>query len=254
METEDGTKWILSISMGLPEENAGKPIKECGFGNVHVMQYYVGEFDGDTFIDTQKSKLPLLLDYGTDNYAAVTFSNMKEQIMLGWGENWDYVSETPSQGYRGKMTLARRLSLAKTPFGYRLKNEPFGIEQLPEVALRSTGDVLLDENCFYMRIVLNPGEEIVFENTNKDVFSIRMMEREIIVDRSHAGNYGFSKKLAEERYHILHVPRLEEGSSQMELIYDEGYFEFFADGGLLPFSVMTYVEQGYEKATLHKMA
>ena len=54
----------------------------------HITQYYVGSFDGNTFIDTEKSDIPLLPDFGTDNYAAVTFQNLDEKVMIGWADNW----------------------------------------------------------------------------------------------------------------------------------------------------------------------
>lgn len=253
METAEGTKWILSISMGLAEEKAGKTVEEGGFGNVHVMQYYVGVFDGDTFVDTQQSEVPLLLDYGTDHYAAVTFANTKEKIMLGWGENWDYVSETPAQEYRGKMTLARKLSLVNTECGWRLASEPIGGKQLEEVIWDKECEVRLNKSCFTMRRVLHPQEEIVFENAAREVLTIQVMQDKIVVDRSLACSYDFSSKLSEERYHILCAPRIKRGDCPIEVIYDEGYFEIFAEEGLITFSVMTFAEGGYEKASLHKV-
>ena len=78
-------------------------------------------------------------------------------------------------------------------------------------------------------------------------------ERNDIVDRSQSGGYGFSERLKEDRYHILSASRMIKGKSKIELIYDEGYFEIFADEGLLPFSVMTYSTQTYTMASLHKI-
>lgn len=68
IETEQGQKWILSISMIVPEDSH----KET-----HVMQYYAGNFDGNTYHAEQKAQI---LDHGTDNYAAVTFKNTKQPI------------------------------------------------------------------------------------------------------------------------------------------------------------------------------
>lgn len=92
--TEEGEKWILIISMILPPEQVGKD-KDCFHRMSHITQYYVGTFDGNTFHDTECSALPLLPDYGTDNYAAVTFQNLEEKVMLGWADNWDYAAPGP---------------------------------------------------------------------------------------------------------------------------------------------------------------
>lgn len=47
--------------------------------------------------------------------------------------------------------------------------------------------------------------------------------------------------------------RQESKRGRIELIFDEGYFEIFADDGLIPFSIMTYVQQEFEKVSLHKI-
>ena len=91
--TEEGEKYVLIISMIIPDERIDGSLY---YRMTHVSQYYVGEFDGRTFIDTQKSKHPLIVDYGTDNYAMVTFANMQSKVLLGWKENWDYAQTTPS--------------------------------------------------------------------------------------------------------------------------------------------------------------
>lgn len=253
LEAEEGTKWILTISMCLMEEKAGMRPEQGGFGNVHVMQYYVGEFDGETFTDIQKAKEPLVLDYGTDNYAAVTFANHKERIMLGWGENWDYVSDTPAEDYRGKMTLGRKLAVRKTQQGLRLQNEPISREGIENIVFDRERTNLPSGKCYRMNVTIDVGEMLVFSNENGERFAIRVKENEIIVDRSQSGGYGFSERLKEDRYHILSASRMIKGKSKIELIYDEGYFEIFADEGLLPFSVMTYSTQTYTMASLHKI-
>ena len=53
------------------------------------------------------------LDEGFDNYAAVTFQNAKDVLMMGWGMNWQYAAQTPTEDYCGQATLARKLSLTK---------------------------------------------------------------------------------------------------------------------------------------------
>ena len=270
METEEGTKWVLLVSMCLSEEDVQKAKAEGRCASAHVMQYYIGEFDGDTFTDKICADEPLLFEYGTDNYAAVTFAGTKERILMGWGENWNYVKELPpvkactyeketqagrkqkekeSKAYRGKMSLARKLALVNTRFGYRLKSEPVGIK-----GRKCSRHIDYGKEC-----------EIIFSNKCGNKFKISIQPERIIVDRrgcgvyeailreekrdklnphSIAGEENVSKAVEMQEYHydILCSPRYKPDGSSMEIVYDEGYFEIFAEDGLAVFSVMTYPE------------
>lgn len=233
METEEGTKWVLIISMCLMEEAVAKNVAEGGCANAHVMQYYVGEFNGDTFMDTTCAGEPLLFEFGTDNYAAVTFAQCPERIMLGWGENWNYIKETPAGGcahtdinaapehkYRGKMTIARKIALVNTRFGYRMQSKPIGIEKI-----------------FHTQMEYEKECELVFGNNPDENLVIHIMQDQIIVDRSLCGVEKTAKK---KQYDVLRSPRFFPEGSNIEIIYDEGYYEIFAEDGLASFSVMTY--------------
>ncbi|MDN3954901.1 glycoside hydrolase family 32 protein [Sporolactobacillus laevolacticus] len=112
------TKWVLSLSV-----QQGAPAGGSG------MQYFVGNFDGKTFIPETKDtmKNPQWLDYGEDFYAGVTFGNTPGRtIMLGWMSNWSYVGEQKTSPWHGEMTLPRELSLEKQGDSYVLKQQPVG--------------------------------------------------------------------------------------------------------------------------------
>ena len=68
------------------------------------------------------------IDPGFDNYAAMSYygEELRDRIVIGWGANWQYAADTPTDEYRGMMTLARKLSLVDTPKGLRLSSAPFG--------------------------------------------------------------------------------------------------------------------------------
>ena len=53
-------------------------------------RYFLGDFDGEKFLCTCPSDEPRWLDEGFDNYAAVTFQNAKDVLLMGWGMNWQY--------------------------------------------------------------------------------------------------------------------------------------------------------------------
>lgn len=212
-------KWILTLSSIISDDKVSLPLAERGFSNAHVMQYFVGEFDGDTFINTDKSTEPHVLDYGTDNYAMVSFSNLDETIMLGWGEHWDYAANVPANDYRGKMTIARRVKLANTKNGFRLAFEP-----------------VINSDITVKSYDRHPGDNI-------SLFGIRIviLENQIIVDRSKSSmKTDFDEHLHMDNYNIFTAERFKGGACHIDVVCDEGYYEIFADDGLESFSVMTF--------------
>ncbi len=94
-------KWVLIVSV-----NPGGPVSGSG------TQYFIGEFDGETFI-ADDYDYPMWLDYGMDNYAGVTWSNEPNNriILIGWMNNWNYAGSVPASPWRSAMTLPRELTL-----------------------------------------------------------------------------------------------------------------------------------------------
>ena len=212
METEEGIKWILTLSL-----------------TSHVMPYYVGTFDGYTFVEEkdefEENINTPLLDYAADNYAMVTFANCPEPLFLGWGESWDYVSQAPAKNYRGKMTMARKAQLLKTETGWRLQFLPATLQGISEKDI--------------WQGVLQPGEQKEFTvGTNKKLV-LSVTEKEIVADRSNAGDLSFSVYL-QTKAAKFSAKRIKTGACKITVVQDNGYFEIFAEDGVVVFSVMTY--------------
>ena len=116
------TKWILFVSINPGGPNGG-----------NATQYFIGNFDGTTFTP-DPLPYPLWIDYGRDNYAGVTWSNIPEsdgrRIFLGWMNNWDYGNMVPTQNFRSAMTLPRELRLADN--GEHLVVASFPIKEIGE--------------------------------------------------------------------------------------------------------------------------
>lgn len=100
VEGSDKEKWVLIISIGNGGPNGGSGT-----------QYFVGDFDGTTFTSDQKEYK--WLDWGTDNYAGVTYNQVPngDRIFIGWMSNWQYALTTPTSNWRSAMTLPRKLTL-----------------------------------------------------------------------------------------------------------------------------------------------
>ena len=97
-------KWVLLVSINPGGPNGGS-----------ATQYFIGDFDGKTF-RPDTLPYPLWLDYGRDNYAGVTFSNIPKtdgrQIFMGWMSNWDYANQVPTKNFRSATTTARELNIS----------------------------------------------------------------------------------------------------------------------------------------------
>ncbi len=111
-------KWVLLLSVGSGAVAGGSG-----------MEYYVGQFDGRTFTRDVATAAARPVDWGKDYYAAVTFNNMpirgnRGAISIGWMNNWQYATETPTRSFRGAMSLPRELRLSKSATGYELRQRP----------------------------------------------------------------------------------------------------------------------------------
>jgi fructan beta-fructosidase len=111
---EGKTYWVLLISLeGAP--TGGRST-----------QYFIGQFDGQTFTPYPDSAKGIWMDYGRDNYAGVTWNNLPEdqRVFIGWMSDWQYAKRIPTPEWRGAMTLPRRLTLRQEAKGLRLRQTP----------------------------------------------------------------------------------------------------------------------------------
>ena len=127
VEGYDETKWVLLVSI-----NPGSPNGGSG------TQYFIGDFDGtafkldESFAEDVKNGNSVWLDYGRDNYAGVTWSDIPKEdgrrLFIGWMSNWDYAQVVPTEKWRSAMTIPRELILKNTTNGFRLFSKP--VEEL----------------------------------------------------------------------------------------------------------------------------
>lgn len=253
VETPEGTKWVLIVSMIVDPGTLDDPVTPYNRMS-HITQYYVGEFDGDRFIDTQKADRPLLVDYGTDNYAAVTFSGLPETVMMAWADNWDYANQSPAaeDGFQGKMTLGRRLGLVRKNGLYLLRSEFCGLDEArrkaASIACRDGASTGLPIGCAIgLQAEIPDGGGIRFVNGFGEALHIFVQGGELIIDRTGAGRSDFSEKFASDRTGILRIPREQGGTVRMEIVLDRCLMELIADDGLLCASVGMYPRGAYDR-------
>ena len=147
-------RWVLLISINPGGPNGG-----------NSTQYFVGDFDGESFTTNQQDIK--WLDQGTDNYAGITYNNLpsSERVFIGWMSNWLYGQKVPTSPWRSAMTLPRKLALHYSQGDYYLYNYPIkSFESITNL------EESLDS------VSLHNGFELIKENLNQtDIsFSINL--------------------------------------------------------------------------------
>jgi fructan beta-fructosidase len=242
-------KWILLQSINPGSANGGSGT-----------QYFVGDFDGKNFTLDKDFKENVLknnavwLDWGRDNYAGVTWSDIPKsdgrRLFLGWMSNWDYAQIVPTVAWRSAMTLPRQLILKKTTSGYKIFSSPaVELQKLRKEKLTIDNlyvDNELDINKLSNKITPNALEieleiapdkiedfDFHFElsNDSSDVYKIGYegKNNQFYSNRINAGIKDFSDKFAAK---IHAAPRFSNTNPIiLHLFLDESSCELFADDG-----------------------
>jgi fructan beta-fructosidase len=236
LEYKDQKIWVLLVSINPGGPNGGS-----------ATQYFTGHFDGYKFIPHQTETR--WIDYGTDNYAGVTWSNTgSKKIFLGWMSNWQYAMKVPTERWRSAMTIPRELGLEKLGDKYFLTSKPVTElsslqENQIELKNRTVGNNNIAERIgklkapARMALSLAKLESFTITISNKTGERIDVgydkAANNYFIDRTKSGIVNFEKGFAGRHT----APRLS-GSEDLNiiLILDNSSIEMFADNGL---SVMT---------------
>ena len=233
LDTAEGTKWVLLVSMS------------------SIIEYFIGDFDGETFICTEPFGKPVLIDQGFDNYAGVTFQNCDDRIFMGWAINCGYASDTPTNEYCGQMTLPRLLSLVKTSIGYRLASNPVGLCDAKSTAIQIGNEFALSTETFGLTVYGESTGSITFKNLQGQELIIGIDENnQLYVDRTNAGTKNFNEQFSSEQYCKALTPRYEEGAYELDIIFDVSIIEVFADKGLNNMTLCVYPDSPYISISL----
>ncbi|WP_222981758.1 glycoside hydrolase family 32 protein [Flagellimonas meishanensis] len=252
VEGEEEPKWVLLISI-----NPGAPNGGSG------TQYFVGEFDGNRFISDQKE--PKWLDYGTDNYAGVTYNNVPndDRIFIGWMSNWDYARDTPTKKWRSAMTLPRRLTLGRHKGEYLLANYP-----LPQIATLAATELLgstkistegaqtfsianLNQSQIRLRTA-SKDFELVFKNDMGETLELTMDSNSnaFLLDRMNSGQVNFQPEFGNKK-HYMPIEFLTDGHYEIDIYLDWSSIEVFLDRGLLAMTDQIFPSQPYTALEVH---
>jgi levanase/fructan beta-fructosidase len=239
-------KWVLLQSINPGGPNGGS-----------ATQYFVGDFDGKTFtLDNSffqdlNQFGALWLDYGKDNYAGVTWSNVPDsdgrKLFIGWMSNWQYADKVPTEKWRGSTTVPRELKLINTDGHYRVVSQP--VKELEkyisktikkELLTIDKTTVIVDKATLYMssldiRFTMNglkdDNYDFILSNKENNAihFGINKKDKYFYIDRKNASQTTFSDVFANK---ISKAPiRADFNSIEVRVIIDKTSIEVFYDNG-----------------------
>lgn len=244
-------RWVLICNL-----NPGGP-----FGG-SAAQYFVGSFDGKTFVN-ESPAVTKWLDWGKDNYATVTWSDAPQErcIALGWMSNWQYQAILPTKQYRGENTIARDLTLYDQGGELYLKSSPsheikkirkekvsmhsFNVSDTYEIA-----ELLKDNSGTYeleMTIKNISAGKVKFclsnEKGNKVDMYYDMKRKLFVMDRSLSGKVDFSKEFPA----VTVAPIAETKEIQIRLFVDKSSIEAFGEEGKFVMTNLVFPDAPYNR-------
>ena len=265
---DEGNMYVLTVSMSA---NSGSP------AGGSTMQYLPGSFNGTHFAAVDD--VTRFLEFGKDSYAAQFFSGTPEGedvLLLAWAANLQYTSLVPTaqEGWRGAMTLPKRMFLtntSQTPAGWNLVTLPvdpsptFDPDPSAVVQKSWNGSATVEmdlsgiaSGAFYFEINATNLHDLPGPSANgSDVGAaltftlVSPTSGEALsggflfglgyayVDRS--GTHGFPDPLFADRF-AAGVAAPADGVWKLSAVFDRSMLEVFVNGGAASATVLTYPE------------
>jgi len=265
VEGSDEEKWVLLISI-----NPGAPNGGSG------TQYFVGDFDGEKFT-TDQTEIKWL-DWGTDNYAGVTYNVLpkeyygdtyvndpkQERIFIGWMSNWIYARDTPTEKWRSAMTVPRKLTLRKIVDDYRLFNYP--IDTLKTIVEQEkANDFSIDGGAKKVISSANLNQSEVLFRTKARDFQLKLSnslneevvltmfgeEQQFYLDRTSSGQVDFQENFGGVQF--MPVPNLIESDYEVRVLIDHSSIEVFINEGQYVMTAQLFPNEKYTDLTIENL-
>ena len=257
--------WLVNLNPGNPNGGSGT-------------QYFIGDFDGKNFTidpdfakNVQKGKA-VWLDWGKDNYAGVTFSDVPKtdgrRILMGWMSNWEYANKVPTEAWRNAATLPRELILKKTGAGYRLFSRPVKeLEKLRDGTADFLGTEIAGQVDITQKLGFAPtysewslefelpeklvgrfGIELSNAKNEKYRVGFDASKNAFFSDRTKSGDLSFSKTFGSK---ISLATRSETAKTvKMRVFFDNSSMELFADDGSVVMTEIFFPTDDFSKINL----
>lgn len=266
MQVEDSyeIKWVHIVSIGSGGPNGGS-----------ATQYFVGDFDGQNFIVDPEFAMAMnkehdfWVDFGKDNYAGVTWSNIPDsdgrRLFISWMSNWQYANEVPTEKWRGSMTIARELKLTKEDT-YRLKvlpvreaqnyrtvkfkDESVHVANSTKLIDSKKIDLTKSEVNLEISDVNGKSFSLILRNNKNEklLFGYDASKKAFYIDRGQSGKVGFSEDFGDK---TSWAPRIsEEEKLTLKILLDKTSIELFFDEGRTVMTEIFFPSEPFNSLTI----
>ncbi len=253
-------KWVTLVSINPGGPNGGS-----------ATQYFIGDFDGKTFIPEKNEGS--WLDYGQDNYAGVTWSDIPKEdgrrLFIGWMSNWSYAQIVPTETWRSALTLPREIKLIKEDNQYQLTTFPVKeFEDLKTLKMHinkmlfsgksDINNIDLNLSSCELNVVFKPQKGslnghttafgVLLKNDADEELKIgyNMLSKQVFVDRTK-----INTEFKDSNYLSKDVaPYIIENEIRMKIILDASSVEVFIDEGKLVMTNIIFPESPFSKLSL----
>ncbi|MEO9476006.1 MAG: glycoside hydrolase family 32 protein [Cyclobacteriaceae bacterium] len=233
-------KWVMLVSI-----NPGGP------RGGSATQYFIGDFDGETFQTDDESIR--WLDHGADNYAGVTWADIPEadgrRLFVGWMSNWQYAQVVPADDFRSAMTLPRELILRNTKRGNEVWSVP--VEEIDkyfnsEVSFQNEMEITADAYVVSFEVTDAKNFSINFSNELGEIVDIKSEAGIFSFDRSQSGHVDF-----EEGFGVKHEIDFADITIQtIQIFVDKTSLEVFVNDGERVVTELVFPQEPYNKIML----
>ncbi len=251
------TRWILLVSIQKDAPNGGT-----------ATSYFLGDFDGKQFLGNPEDQR--WLDWGTDNYAFVTWDNApggdSQRLGIGWMSNWQYAQEVPTDAWRSAMTVPRLLQLETDGEGYVLRSNPVAALEslrgpktaLPTLQIRGEQEVTGSFTPSQCEIILKTDLAqttaalygITLSNSKGDrlILGFDRINNQMWLDRRGSGPKGFSGDFFKGP-HKAPLNLGSDGDPNLRILLDLASIEVFGENGRLNFTEIFFPSEPFDSVT-----
>jgi fructan beta-fructosidase len=245
LTTPDGeTKWIMIVGIG-PHDT------DSDYGQTPSTQYFIGNFDGEIFTNSNPADKVLWLDYGCDCYATQSYFNAPDgkRVGISWMSNWKYARNTETKSFRGSMTLPKEFQLVRNVQGDLLLAQHFFIENQRHFSSSvSTESRVIDVDSGIYRLnstlVLEENEVATLSlfGLTKPSVEIKRTASGIEVRsiREYCGTDEIMKSEFPHDYTVIH--KCVGIETSLDLVVDNGAVEILLDDGKFSMTQLHYPE------------
>ena len=166
--------WVLLVSLN--------PGGLYGSGT----QYFIGDFDGLTFVPKYSTAEPRWIDFGKDNYAGVTFNNepKSKRLFIGWMANWEHVKDHPETSWTNAMTIPRELGLAKYKNEIVLTQQPLCSLTYEIIAPKPPSGIIGLQG--FVKLGYNADKKVIFVDQYEAPYDVgeENLHLKVVIDKS----------------------------------------------------------------------